>query len=51
MVLGGIIPENDVRKLPEGCIRRVFAPRDYNLNRIMSAVVDIVAEANGVDLS
>lgn len=51
VVLGGIIPENDVRKLPEGCIRRVFAPRDYNLNRIMSAVVDIVAEANGVDLS
>jgi len=28
----------------------VFAPRDYNLNRIMSDIVDIVAAANSVTL-
>jgi len=50
VLLGGIIPENDIRKMPPESIRRVFAPRDYNLNRIMSEIVDIVAAANAVSL-
>ena len=50
VLLGGIIPENDIRKMPPESIRRVFAPRDYNLNRIMSEIVDIVAAANAVIL-
>jgi (2R)-ethylmalonyl-CoA mutase len=50
VLLGGIIPENDIRKMPPDSIRRVFAPRDYNLNRIMSEIVDIVAAANAVTL-
>ena len=50
VLLGGIIPENDIRKMPPESIRRVFAPRDYNLNRIMSEIVDIVAAANAVTL-
>jgi hypothetical protein len=36
--------------MPPESIRRVFAPRDYNLNRIMSEIVDIVAAANAVIL-
>jgi (2R)-ethylmalonyl-CoA mutase len=51
VVLGGIIPENDIRKMPQDSIQRVFAPRDYNLNRIMREIVDIVAAANGIDPS
>jgi (2R)-ethylmalonyl-CoA mutase len=50
VLLGGIIPENDIRKMPPESIRRVFAPRDYNLNRIMSEIVDIVAAANALTL-
>jgi (2R)-ethylmalonyl-CoA mutase len=50
VLLGGIIPENDIRKMPPESIRRVFAPRDYNLNQIMSEIVDIVAAANAVTL-
>lgn len=50
VLLGGIIPEIDIQKLPPDAIRRVFAPRDYNLNRIMSEIVDIVAAANAVTL-
>jgi (2R)-ethylmalonyl-CoA mutase len=50
VLLGGIIPENDIQEMPPESIRRVFAPRDYNLNRIMSEIVDIVAAANAVTL-
>lgn len=51
VVLGGIIPETDLKKMPLGSIRRVFTPRDFNLNRIMLEIVDIVAAANGIDLN
>jgi len=50
VLLGGVIPEDDIQKMPPDSIRRVFAPRDYNLNRIMSDIVDIVAAANSVTL-
>ena len=48
VVLGGIIPASDLKKLPQSSIRRVFTPRDYDLNRIMDEIVDIVAAANGI---
>jgi (2R)-ethylmalonyl-CoA mutase len=51
VVLGGIIPAGDLTKMPQASIKRVFAPRDYNLNRIMHEIVDVVAAANGIDLS
>ena len=51
VVLGGIIPESDLTKMPQASIKRVFAPRDYHLNRIMHEIVDVVAAANGIDLS
>jgi (2R)-ethylmalonyl-CoA mutase len=50
VVLGGIIPEADFQKMPHTSIRRVFAPRDYHLGRIMLEIVDIVAKANGISL-
>jgi (2R)-ethylmalonyl-CoA mutase len=50
VVLGGIIPEIDLKKMPHASIRRVFAPRDYQLGRIMLEIVDIVAAANGISL-
>lgn len=50
VLLGGIIPEADFKKMPHTSIRRVFAPRDYHLGRIMLEIVDIVATANGISL-
>jgi len=50
LVLGGIIPQSDLAKMSDECIRRVFAPRDYNLNQIMLEIVDIVAAANHIQL-
>jgi (2R)-ethylmalonyl-CoA mutase len=50
VVLGGIIPEQDLKKMPHATIRRVFTPRDFNLNRIMLEIVDIVAAAKGIGL-
>jgi (2R)-ethylmalonyl-CoA mutase len=49
VVLGGIIPEGDIHKMPSESIHRVFAPRDYNLNHIMLEIVDIVAAAHGIE--
>jgi len=48
VVLGGIIPEADVEKMKLDAIRRVYAPKDFNLNDIMSEITDIVAEANNL---
>jgi ethylmalonyl-CoA mutase len=51
VVLGGIIPASDLSKMPHECIKRVFAPRDYNLNQIMREIVDVVAAAYDLDRS
>ncbi|MFO7964915.1 MAG: protein meaA [Desulfobacterales bacterium] len=50
VVLGGIIPSADLEKLDREVIRRIYAPKDYDLNHIMSEIGDIVAGANGIDL-
>jgi (2R)-ethylmalonyl-CoA mutase len=50
LVLGGIIPQDDLLKLGLDNVRKVYAPRNYNLNQIMSEIVDIVAEANNIKL-
>jgi (2R)-ethylmalonyl-CoA mutase len=48
VVVGGIIPEDDARKLKEAGVRRVYTPKDFDLTRIMSEIVDVVAESNAV---
>lgn len=48
VVLGGVIPPSDLAKLPQKSIRRVFSSRDFDLNRIMGEIVDIVAAANDI---
>jgi len=50
VVLGGIIPQKDVEKMDQEVIRKVYAPKDYNLNKIMSEIADVVAAANQIDL-
>jgi (2R)-ethylmalonyl-CoA mutase len=48
VVVGGIIPESDALRLQQSGVRRVYTPKDFDLNRIMSEIVDVVAEANPV---
>jgi (2R)-ethylmalonyl-CoA mutase len=45
VVVGGIIPEDDARKLREAGVRRVYTPKDYDLTRIMGEIVDVVSES------
>jgi (2R)-ethylmalonyl-CoA mutase len=48
VVVGGIIPEADAAKLREAGVDRVYTPKDFDINRIMGDIVDLVAERNGV---
>jgi (2R)-ethylmalonyl-CoA mutase len=43
VVVGGIIPEADARALEQKGVARVYTPKDFALNNIMSDLVDLVA--------
>jgi len=49
VVVGGIIPEPDAERLQQAGVRRVYTPKDFDLNRIMAEIVDVVAEAHSGD--
>ncbi|MBB3085925.1 protein meaA [Geodermatophilus sabuli] len=49
VVVGGIVPDSDARRLREQGVARVFTPKDFGLTEIMSQVVDVVRAANGLD--
>ncbi|MDL2268686.1 protein meaA [Desulfosarcina sp. OttesenSCG-928-A07] len=51
IVLGGIIPEADVRQMNIPAVKKVYAPKDYQLNQIMWEIVDIVAAAHHIDMA
>jgi (2R)-ethylmalonyl-CoA mutase len=44
VVVGGIIPTQDAPLLIESGVARVYTPKDFELNRIMSEIADLVAE-------
>jgi (2R)-ethylmalonyl-CoA mutase len=41
VVVGGIIPESDARRLVEQGVARVYTPKDFELNTIMSDLADL----------
>jgi (2R)-ethylmalonyl-CoA mutase len=43
VVVGGIIPAGDIGFLTEAGVARVYTPKDFELNRIMSEIADLVA--------
>ncbi len=45
VVVGGIIPPDDERRLTAAGVARVYTPKDYDLNAIMADVVDLVDRA------
>ncbi|HEY3259227.1 MAG TPA: protein meaA [Pseudonocardiaceae bacterium] len=46
VVVGGIIPPADERLLIEHGVAKVFTPKDFELNRIMDEIVDVIRAAN-----
>jgi ethylmalonyl-CoA mutase len=44
VVVGGIIPAADVAPLREAGVAGVYTPKDFELNRIMGDIADLVAE-------
>jgi (2R)-ethylmalonyl-CoA mutase len=47
VVVGGIIPAADASVLREAGVARVYTPKDFDLNRIMSEIVDLIAAGDG----
>ena len=46
IIVGGIIPESDARRLEASGIAAVFTPKDFGMTDIMSRVVDEIRRAN-----
>ena len=44
VVIGGIIPLADVAELCEAGVARVYTPKDFDVNRIMGEIVELLAE-------
>ncbi|MEI7888734.1 MAG: protein meaA [Actinomycetes bacterium] len=51
VVVGGIIPDRDVAELKAAGVAAVYTPKDYDLTQIISEIVALVAERNGVTQS
>ena len=47
VIVGGIIPPADERKLKGAGVARVYTPKDFDLNRIMVDIAELVAERAG----
>ncbi|MBA2504497.1 MAG: cobalamin B12-binding domain-containing protein, partial [Thermoleophilaceae bacterium] len=46
VVVGGIIPDADARAMLANGVARVYTPKDFEINKIMGDIVDLVAERN-----
>jgi len=48
VVVGGIIPVADAKRLREAGVAGVYTPKDFDINKIMGEIVDLVGErSNG----
>ena len=46
IIVGGIIPESDARKLEASGVAAVFTPKDFGMTEIMSRIADEIRKAN-----
>ncbi|MGZ4455744.1 MAG: protein meaA, partial [Nocardioides sp.] len=49
VIVGGIIPESDGRRLQELGVAAVYTPKDFGLTEIMGGIVEVIRRANGLD--
>ena len=47
VVVGGIIPAADAARLREAGVAGVYTPRDFEINRIIAEMVELVAQRHG----
>jgi (2R)-ethylmalonyl-CoA mutase len=47
VVVGGIIPEQDVAPLKRAGVAAVYTPKDFDITRIISDIVELVGERDG----
>jgi len=51
VIVGGIIPEQDVEPLKQAGVAAVYTPKDFEITRIMRDILEIVGRHNGVPAS
>ncbi|WP_182523823.1 protein meaA [Nocardioides dongkuii] len=49
VIVGGIIPDSDARRLKEAGVAAVYTPKDFGLTEIMDGIVDVIRAAQGLD--
>ena len=49
VVIGGIIPAGHEQKLLDAGVARVYTPKDFEINRIMGEIVELIAERAGAE--
>lgn len=49
VIVGGIIPDSDGRRLMEAGVAAVYTPKDFGLTEIMGGIVDVIRRANALD--
>jgi (2R)-ethylmalonyl-CoA mutase len=49
VVVGGIIPEADAAWLRDTGVAAVYTPKDWDLNRMMRDIIELVAARHGID--
>jgi len=49
VIVGGIIPDSDARRLREAGVAAVYTPKDFGLTEIMGGIVDVIRAAHGLD--
>jgi (2R)-ethylmalonyl-CoA mutase len=49
VIVGGIIPDSDGRRLREAGVAAVYTPKDFGLTEIMGGIVDQIRRAHGLD--
>jgi (2R)-ethylmalonyl-CoA mutase len=48
VVVGGIIPDSDARRLTEAGVAAVYTPKDFGLTEIMGGIVDVIRKSRGL---
>jgi (2R)-ethylmalonyl-CoA mutase len=48
VIAGGIIPDDDAKRLLQTGLKRVYTPKDFSLNQIMLDIVEIIRQSKGL---
>jgi (2R)-ethylmalonyl-CoA mutase len=49
VIVGGIIPDSDGKRLIEVGVAAVYTPKDFGLTEIMGGIVDVIRTSRGLD--